>query len=166
MFAAFAYIGADLHLRQGMSFSAVGAVLAMFGLGGLIYVLSVQTLVNRLGQTGLVIWGGAMLCASYLVLALVPVWWVAGTVIVTIGLGFHMLHNTLQVNATQMAPEARATALALFSSSLYIGQSIGVALAAPVVDHFGAPPVFVATALLWPLLAFWFVRQLKRKPAG
>lgn len=166
MFAAFAYIGADLHLRQGMSFSAVGAVLAMFGLGGLIYVLSVQTLVNRLGQTGLVIWGGAMLCASYLVLALVPVWWVAGTVIVAIGLGFHMLHNTLQVNATQMAPEARATALALFSSSLYIGQSLGVALAAPVVDHFGAPPVFIATALLWPLLAFWFVGQLRRKLAS
>jgi predicted MFS family arabinose efflux permease len=65
-----------------------------------------------------------------------------------------------------MAPDSRATALALFSSALYFGQSIGVALAAPVVDRYGAAPVFVATALLWPLLAFWFVGQLRRKQAG
>lgn len=165
MFAAFAYIGADLHARQGMSFSAVGLVLAAFGAGGLIYVLSVQALVNRLGQSGLVIWGGAMLCASYLALALVPVWWAAVAAIIVIGLGFHMLHNTLQVNATQMAPDSRATALALFSCALYFGQSAGVALAAPVIDRTGAAPVFIATALLWPLLAFWFVGKLRRRDA-
>jgi MFS transporter, YNFM family, putative membrane transport protein len=150
MFAAFAYIGADLHARQGMSFSAVGLV---------------QALVNRLGQSGLVIWGGAMLCASYLALALVPVWWAAVAAIIVIGLGFHMLHNTLQVNATQMAPDSRATALALFSCALYFGQSAGVALAAPVIDRTGAAPVFIATALLWPLLAFWFVGKLRRRDA-
>lgn len=166
MFATFAYIGADLHARQGMSFSAVGLVLAVFGAGGMIYVLNVQTLVNRLGQSGLVIWGGAMLCASYLALAFIPVWWAAVAAIIVIGLGFHMVHNTLQVNATQMAPDSRATALALFSSALYLGQSIGVALAAPVVDHYGAVPVFVATALLWPLLAFWFVGELRRRLAS
>jgi YNFM family putative membrane transporter len=166
MFAAFAFIGADLHARQGMSFSAVGLVLAVFGAGGLIYVLSVQTLVNRLGQSGLVIWGGAMLSAAYLALAFFPVWWASVIAIIVIGLGFHMLHNTLQVNATQMAPDSRATALALFSCALYVGQSVGVALAAPVVDRHGAAPVFVAAALLWPVLAFWFVGQLRRRTAA
>ena len=32
MFSGFAYIGADLHARMGLSFSAVGAVLAALGL--------------------------------------------------------------------------------------------------------------------------------------
>ena len=32
----------------------------------------------------------------------------------TIGLGYYMLHNTLQTNATQMTPEARGTAVAGF----------------------------------------------------
>ena len=107
-----------------------------------------------------------MLCGSYLALAFIPVWWAAVAAIIVIGLGFHMVHNTLQVNATQMAPDSRATALAIFSSALYLGQSIGVALAAPVVDHYGAVPVFVIAALLWPLLAFWFVRELRRKLAS
>jgi predicted MFS family arabinose efflux permease len=100
--------------------------------------------VRLLGQAGLVIWGGMMLCAAYLALALLPVWWAAVAAIVLIGLGFQMVHNTLQVNATQMAPEARATALGIFAACLYIGQSIGVVAAAPVVDRFGAPPVFTA----------------------
>ncbi len=45
------------------------------------------------------------------------------------GLGFYMLHNTLQINATQMTPKARATAFALFSSAIYFGQTIGVGAA-------------------------------------
>ena len=72
-----------------------------------------------------------------------------------------MLHNTLQTNATQMSPEARGTAVALFSCSLYLGQTIGVALAAPVVDRVGAPPMFIVAAVLLPALAFWFAGRLR-----
>ncbi len=160
MFAAFAYIGADLHARAGLSLSAVGGVLAAFGAGGLLYVLSVHVLVARLGQIGLVIWGGALLAAAYIALALAPVWWIGFAAVATVGLGFHMLHNTLQVNATQMAPHARATALGIFSSSLYFGQSAGVAVAAPVIDRFTAVPVFIAVAILFPVLAALFAWRL------
>jgi predicted MFS family arabinose efflux permease len=166
MFGAFAYIGADLHARQGLSFSAIGLVLASFGAGGLVFVLGVQMLVRLLGQAGLVIAGSIMLSAASLTLAVIPTWWAAMAAVMAIGLGFQMAHNTLQVNATQMAPEARATGLALFSSSLYIGQSIGVVAAAPVVDRFGAPPVFIATAIMWPVLAFWFVGKLRKETAA
>ena len=56
-----------------------------------------------------------------------------------IGLGFYMLHNTLQTNATQMSPEARGTAVALFSSALYLGQTARRrTVAALVIDRVGA----------------------------
>jgi predicted MFS family arabinose efflux permease len=71
-----------------------------------------------------------------------------------------MFHNTLQTNATQMAPEARGLAVSLFAFFLFIGQSIGVALAAPFVDRFGAPPIYLAAAVLLPLTALWFRRRL------
>lgn len=165
MFGAFAYIGADLHARAGLSFSAVGGVLAAFGAGGLAYVMNVQRLVDRLGQIGLVAVGGAMMAAANIALAVAPIWWVAFIAVAVIGLGFHMVHNTLQVNATQMAPQARATAVGVFSSALYLGQSAGVAAAAPVVDRFGAAPVFVSAALAWPILCWWLVRKLRRRQA-
>ena len=57
-----------------------------------------------------------------------------------------MLHNTLQTEATQMAPEARGTSVALFASMYFSARRVGVALAAPVMDRSGAPPLFVISA--------------------
>src|SRR5262245_72737 len=74
---AFAYVGADLHLRFGLSFSAVGLIVGSFGIGGLIYVASVQTLVTRLGQRGLALGGGILLGLAYLILAAGVTWWLA-----------------------------------------------------------------------------------------
>ena len=78
------------------------------------------------------------------------------------GVSFYMFHNTLQTHGTQMAPEARGAAMALFALCLFVGQAIGVPVAAPIVDRWGAPPVFWAAAIVLPLLAFWFVSALRR----
>lgn len=163
MFGAFAFVGADLHLRFGLSFTMVGLMVGFFGLGGLIYAGTVRQLVGWLGQAGLAMNGGFILGAAYLMLALAPVWWIAPIAVTMIGLGFYMLHNTLQTNATQMSPEARGTAVGVFSAALYLGQTAGVAGFAPVVDRTGAPTVFVAAAILLPTLALWFSGRLKRR---
>jgi predicted MFS family arabinose efflux permease len=159
---AFAYIGAYLHLHFGLSFSLVGGVVACFGIGGLIYAALVKWLVYGLGQAGLAVTGGFVLAFAYLELATASVWWLAPFATAAIGLGFYMLHNTLQTNATQMTPQARGTAVGLFSSALYVGQTAGVAAGAVVIDRVGAKPLFLATAVALPALAIWFVRELKR----
>ncbi len=145
-----------------MSFSLVGGVVACFGVGGLIYAALVKLLVHRLGQAGLAVTGGIVLAIAYLELAVGPVWWLAPIATTAIGLGFYMLHNTLQTNATQMTPQARGTAVGLFSSALYVGQTAGVAAGALVIDRAGAQPLFLVTAIALPALAIWFVRELKR----
>jgi predicted MFS family arabinose efflux permease len=165
MWGAFAYVGADLRLRFGLSLTVIGLVVGMFGVGGLIYSTTVRHLVGRLGQTGLAAVGGVMVSAAYVALAVQPVWWVAPAAVVAIGLGFYMLHNTLQTNATQMTPHARGTAVALFSSALYLGQTAGVAGAAQVVDRWGAWPIFLTSAVALILLATCFAMLLKRRRA-
>ena len=42
MWGAFAYVGADLHLRFGLSFTLVGLIVGTFGIGGLIYAGTVD----------------------------------------------------------------------------------------------------------------------------
>ena len=154
--------GADLHLRFGLSFTAVGLIVGTFAIGGLIYAASVQQLVNRFGQPGLALFGGVLLGLAYLVLAVGAAWWLAPIAVTAIGLGFYALHNTLQTNATQMTPEARGTAVAIFSSAIYLGQVLGVAAGAFVFDRFTAAPLFAATAVALPALAWWFAARLKR----
>jgi MFS transporter, YNFM family, putative membrane transport protein len=117
--------------------------------------------VNRLGQRGLALFGGVLLGLAFLVLAIGAAWWLAPFAVAAIGLGFYALHNTLQTNATQMTPEARGTAVAIFSSAIYLGQTLGVTLAALVIDRFTAVPVFVTAALVLPALAWWFAARLE-----
>jgi len=102
-----------------------------------------------------VIGGGVIVMLGFLLLAGAPWWQTAPLACTLLGFGYYMVHNTLQTNATQMLPQARSTAVAGFSSTLFLGQSAGVALAAPLVDRAGAVPVFVLAALLWPALALW-----------
>lgn len=166
MFGSLTFVGADLHLRFGLGFSAVGLVVGAFAIGGLIYITIVSMLVKRLGQTGIAVGGGAILAAALASLALEPWWQTAPVAVMAIGLGFYMLHNTLQTNATQMSPQARTTAVAIFSSALYLGQTAGVAAASLVVDRFTAIPVFIVSAMGLPLLALWFARKLVQNRAA
>lgn len=165
VFGAFTYVGADLHLRFGVSFTLVGLFVGAFAIGGLIYSLSVRVFVSRLGQPGLATAGGAMLAAAFTLLAIGAHAYVAPLAITGVGLGFYMLHNTLQTNATQMAPEARGTALGAFSSALYLGQTLGVAMNSAIFDRFGAVPVFLIAAVLLLALGLWFAHALRRREA-
>ena len=163
MFGAFAYVGADLHLRFGVSFALVGLFVGAFAIGGLIYSLSVRGLVNRLGQIGLVTGGGALLAFAYLTIAFTPYAAIAPFAITVIGLGYYMLHNTLQTNATQMTPQARGTAVAIFSSALYFGQTLGVTINGVIFDRFTAVPIFVIAAAGLLALGLWFARALRHR---
>lgn len=166
MFGAFTYVGADLHLRFGLNFTYVGLFVGFFAIGGLIYSLSVRRLVGRFGPVGLAAGGGSLLALAFITLAFEPVAWIAPIAITAIGLGFYMLHNTLQTNATQMTPEARGTAVAIFSSALYLGQTAGVAVGGVIFDRFTAVPVFLTAAAVLVALGLWFSRQLKKRTAA
>jgi predicted MFS family arabinose efflux permease len=165
MFGALAYVGAELHERFGLSLGMVGAMLASFGAGALLYASTAGMLVPRLGQPGIAICGAAALVAGYGTLAVMPWTWLAPPAIALVGLGFYMLHNTLQTNATQMAPQSRGLAVSLFALMLFCGQSAGVALAAPIVDRYGARPIFLVSAVVILAIGLYFRRQLLRRAA-
>jgi predicted MFS family arabinose efflux permease len=67
-----------------------------------------------------------------------------------------MLHNTLQVNATQMAPAHRGSSLALFAAILFIGQAAGVTLAGALAERYGTTPVLIGAGVLLLLLGLAF----------
>ena len=163
MFGAFTYVGADLHLRFGVSFTLVGVFVAAFAIGGLLYSLSVRQLVSLLGPSRLALFGGCLLTAAYVLLTFSPHAYLAPLATMMIGLGFYMLHNTLQTQATQMTPEARGTAVAVFSSALYLGQTAGVAVSGTVFDRFGAAPIFLTAAAILIALGAWCSVQIRKR---
>jgi predicted MFS family arabinose efflux permease len=162
VFGAFAFVPSWLHTDFGLPLWQCGLAAAGFGLGGLAYALGSHWLIPRLGETGL-LRGGATLFALGM-LSLGGTWWPAQAMCcAAAGTGFFMLHNTLQTQATQMAPEARGTAIAAFAFCLFAGQSVGVALGGALVVAIGYAFVLKGAALLLLALAAGLSVALSRR---
>jgi predicted MFS family arabinose efflux permease len=151
MFGVLAFVPSWLHERTGMSLAAAGAAVGAVGVGGLLYATSARRFIARLGERGLLAAGGATVCAGFVVLAAfargpadATTWLVALAGCGLAGFGFYMLHNTMQTLATQLAPQARATAVGLFAVAIFAGQSIGVATVARIGPTLGFATTFVA----------------------
>jgi predicted MFS family arabinose efflux permease len=161
VFGSVAFIPVYLHTRFGISLTAAGAIMAVFGLGGLFYTVNAGRLVARIGERGLAAGGGILLGAAFLVFLLSNSWaWAIPASLMT-GTGFYMLHNTLQTNATQMVPFARGTAVAMFVAFFFLGQSAGVAIGATIVDSHGASWLFASSAAALPLIGIGFAFILR-----
>ena len=100
---------------------------------------------------------------AFATMVLTPSWHFVPPACLIAGFGFYALHNTLQTNATQMAPKARGTAVALFACSLFFGQSIGILGAAWIVDRFTTPVVFIVSGAGLLLLSLTFAALVKRR---
>jgi predicted MFS family arabinose efflux permease len=164
-FGVLAIWASHLHRELGLSLSAAGAIVALFGLGGMLYMAVARHLIRRFGERGLALLGVAVLGLSVLVLAFTPHWWPTLPASLLAGFGFFMFHNTMQANATQMAPTARGTAVSLFASALFLGQSVGVLLAAALVERIGSGAVMALGGGVMFAVGAFFSRALRRRDA-
>lgn len=159
LYGPFAFIAAHLHQRFDLPLSTVGALVMLFALGSMSYALGARLLIGRLGEVVLVRTGSVFMAAALGVLAFAPTWWWAMPACALLGLGFYMMHNTLQTHATQMAPERRGAAVATFAASLFLGQSLGVGAAGLLVGVVGTGWVLSAGGAGMLLVAWNFNRQ-------
>ena len=129
-----AFFPIRLVAHFGFSLSEAGGVMVLYGVAGLIYSQLARQSVALLGEKGLAWWGGGLIAGGMGLLALAdwPLLAVLGCTLS--GLGFYMMHNTLQMQATQMAPQAQSMAITLFACILFFGQTVGVSLMARLLD--------------------------------
>ena len=147
-FGAFAFVGAFIRSRYGVSFTAIGVLLSCFGFGALLYSALAPKIVASLGQRNMVALGGALLALCFLAIALRPPLLVLPLPIALCGFGFFLFHNTLQTLATQMAPEVRGMGVSLFAAGFFLGQGAGVWAAGQLLTVVDYPPLFIAVGVL------------------
>jgi MFS transporter, YNFM family, putative membrane transport protein len=164
-FGVLAIWASHLHRELGLSLTAAAAIVALFGLGGMCYMAVARHLIRRFGEQGLALLGGGLLGLSALVLGLTPYWVLTLPASLAAGFGFFMFHNTMQANATQMAPAARGTAVSLFALALFMGQSVGVLVAASLIERIGSGTVIVLGGGVLFVLGAVFALALRRRDA-
>jgi MFS transporter, DHA1 family, inner membrane transport protein len=144
----------------------VGVVLGAFGIGGLVYAFTVRRLLHALGVVRMCIAASILGAAAYGALAIAGSWWQAAIAMLAGGLAFYMLHNSLQTEATELAPTARGSAVALFASGLFLGQGAGPLLFGPVAHAIGHAPAYALVAIALLVLGQVVVRRIVvRRPA-
>lgn len=163
LFGPLAFTGASLHHRFGIDLGTVGIIIACFPLGGLVYSFWLSRLLKRFGQAPMVTAGGGFAAIGLCTLGASPYLWSMPIAVAVMGFGFYLIHNPLQVHATQIIPAARGTGVALFATSLFVAQSAGVALVAPVIDRWGLVPVYFASAAVLIVTAAWLAKWLGRR---
>ena len=162
VFGGLAFIPAHLHTIYNLSLSLSGTLVMLFGLGGLTFAVRSRTWISRYGEVGLIRAGALLMCGSLFTLGWVPLWWLAIPTCYLFGLGFYMMHNTLQINATQMAPERRGAAVAAFASCFFIGQSLGVAIFGSLLTSVGTPTLLTSASVLVLLVGTRFAKLRKQ----
>ena len=160
-----AYMPSLLQQRFGMSLSAASAMIALYAAGGLVYAICARRIVRTWGEQRMVVAGGCLMGLGELLWLVSPVPWTVAPVALAVGFGTYLYHNTLQTNATQMAPSARGTAVALFAFCLFFGQAIGVSVAGFVFDHLGPAAMLLGPAVALPIAGWAFGRALRSRSA-
>jgi DHA1 family inner membrane transport protein len=152
IFGLFPYVALLLLARGEPRASIAGLVLGGFALGGVVYALMVRILLGRFGARRLMLGGAGIAAVALLGVAFGVSWPTEMAVFGLIGFGFYMLHGCIQVQATEIAPDARGAAMALHSFFFFTGQAIGPVFYGFGFLHFGAVLTLVLSGLLTVLV--------------
>ncbi|MHC1943834.1 MFS transporter [Bradyrhizobium sp. UFLA06-06] len=162
----FPFIASFLFELGETSLSIAGIVIAGFAIGGLLYTLTVSRLLPWMGVRGMMVVGATLVAIQLVGVAFGPHWKLQMAGLLVMGLGFYMIHGCLQVFASELSVEARATALSLHSFFFFMGQTVGPIAYGFGLQHAGKTATLVSAAAVMVVLGFICARFLKQtRPA-
>ncbi len=159
----FPYV-ALLLLASGQTHSSyAGIVIAAFGLGGILYSLTLPFLVVHVSERRLMLTGAATAAVGFVLISFDMAWYVQAIFFTVLGVGFYSLHNCIQVHVTDLSQTARGAALSMHSSSFYFGQAIGPIYYGYAFSHFGIGKTPLIGAVVILIIGLVCARYLRHR---
>ncbi|MCB1744606.1 MAG: MFS transporter [Gammaproteobacteria bacterium] len=154
VFGVLPYLAVLLEADGAGSIREAGFVISGMAVGGILYTLAVKRMLRRVSFQTL-IWLGGIVCALGLSgLALFQAWPLKAGTFLLVGYGFYMIHNSIQTQVTELAPDARGAAVGLHAFSFFLGQAIGPVLYGLGLSRLGAGLTIATAAGVMLLLGF------------
>jgi predicted MFS family arabinose efflux permease len=162
----FPFIAAFLFELGETRLSIAGIVIAGFAVGGLFYTMTVSRFLPALGVKGMMMVGATLVALQLVVTAFGFGWKGQAASLLLMGWGFYMIHGCLQVIASELSVEARATALSLHSFFFFMGQTIGPIAYGFGIQNFGKIATLFTAAAIMIALGIACARLLRQtRPA-
>jgi DHA1 family inner membrane transport protein len=162
MYGVFPHVATLMHDAGETRASIAGVVLAGFGIGGALYGVLVSRLLPRIGETVMMRIGGALIGFCLLVIAARLAWPLEFANFALLGFGFYMLHAVIQIYASELAPVARGSAMALHSFFFFLGQAIGPIVYGVGMRTTGITPILLLGAAVLGAVGFTCAQWLRR----
>ena len=158
------FIGDIMQQRQIGGLREAGFAVAGLGLGGLLYTLAVPLILKVATRPQMMRAGGILAGLSLMSLAFpLNAIGVSG-VMVCLGIGFFLMHNSIQTEVTELLPAARASCFALHAFSFYLGQSVGPMLYGQSLSLFGMQASVMTGGIVLVCVGFGINFFLNRYP--
>ena len=163
LFGLFPYVAALLAAAGEPRAAIAGVVIGGFGVGGIIYSSAIAILIGRLGERRLMVGGGSLLAVSFALVALRLPWPLQAVDFIFVGLGFYMMHGVIQIYASELAPKARGSAMAMHSASFFLGNAIGPVVYGWALPRVGLAPTVLTAAAILLGVGLVCARELRRE---
>jgi predicted MFS family arabinose efflux permease len=163
IFGLFSFVALLLVAAGEPRSSIAGFVIGAFSVGGIAYTLAVTPITRRWQPHQLMLAGGAVCLAAFVGVALHPVWQIQIVLYAAMGIGFYMLHTCIQVEATELTPTARGTAMSMHSLSFFMGMAVGPVLYSIGFAWLGAGPSVLIGGAVVMLTALMCAHTLRRR---
>jgi len=163
VFGILPYIAEILESHQLGGPKEAGVIIAGLGVGGILFSFALTFLMRYFGRTGLLALGGGLGAIGLIISIVIPVWPIFFILIILLGFGFGMLHNSLQTEVSSLAPQARSAAFSVHAFSFFLGQALGPVIFGFGLHHLGLTPIILFHGLLLAVVgfgtAYLFARQ-------
>jgi predicted MFS family arabinose efflux permease len=162
----FPYVAILLIAGGETSASIAGIVIAAFGLGGVVYSVSVPLLVRHINDRSLMIIGGTLAATALALISFNFPWYAQVASFGLFGFGFYLLHGSIQVHVTELSPTARGLAASLHSCSFYLGQASGPVIYGYGFSYAGESPTLLVGAVAVLIVGFACASLLRHRSAS
>lgn len=167
LFGLLPHIASLLEARGAGSIKEAGFVIAGAAIGGVLYAILVSVILKVLGgQMNMIRTGGLIAGLGLAACAFNLTWPQEMAAFVIIGFGFYMIHNSLQTQATELAPTARGAAVSLHAFCFFSGQACGPPLFALGFATLGPASTLGVAALVMAMLGFVLAALLTQATAA
>jgi predicted MFS family arabinose efflux permease len=154
VFGILPYIAEILESHQLGGPKEAGVIIAGLGVGGILFSFALTFLMRFFGRTGLLALGGGLGSLGLLISTIIPVCPIFFILIILLGFGFGMLHNTIQTEVSSLAPQARSAAFSVHAFSFFLGQALGPVIFGFGLHHLGLTPIILFHGLLLAVVGF------------
>jgi predicted MFS family arabinose efflux permease len=146
LFGITPYVSEFLRVWHLGDVREAGLIIGAMGIGGIVYSLVLPMLLKRTSKFTLLGTGGIIAAAAPLALAFAPSWIIIALAFAVAGFGYMLMHNSIQSEAVELAPDSRVSAYSMHAFSFFTGQSLGPILAGWLLHAFGATTMLVSSA--------------------